>query len=87
MKVSVPDHIESLVPYPPGKPLEELEREYGISGSIKLASNENPWGPSPKAVAAISKAKEMKVARMVLNPPPKKEVPCRRARGWWPRSK
>jgi histidinol-phosphate aminotransferase len=36
--------------------LEGLEREYGISGSIKLASNENPWGPSPKAVAAISRA-------------------------------
>jgi len=45
-----------LVPYPPGKPLEELEREYGISGSIKLASNENPWGPSPKAVTAIRDA-------------------------------
>ena len=56
MKVQVPDHIRTLVPYPPGKPLEELEREYGISGSIKLASNENPWGPSPKAVAAISNA-------------------------------
>jgi len=44
------------VPYPPGKPLEELEREYGITGSIKLASNENAWGPSPKAVAAIRNA-------------------------------
>jgi len=53
LKVHVPKHIESLVPYPPGKPLEELEREYGITGSIKLASNENAWGPSPKAVAAI----------------------------------
>jgi histidinol-phosphate aminotransferase len=56
LKVHVPEHIESLVPYPPGKPLEELEREYGISGSIKLASNENPWGPSPKAMAAIRNA-------------------------------
>ena len=56
MKCNVPPHIASLVPYPPGKPLEELEREYGISGSIKLASNENPWGPSPKAVAAIAAA-------------------------------
>lgn len=44
------------MPYPPGKPLEELEREYGITGSIKLASNENALGPSPKAVAAISAA-------------------------------
>jgi histidinol-phosphate aminotransferase len=45
--------IESLIPYPPGKPIEELERELGISGSIKLASNENPLGPSPMAVCAI----------------------------------
>lgn len=53
MKIQVPDHIASIIPYPPGKPLEELEREYGVSNSIKLASNENPWGPSPKAVQAI----------------------------------
>ncbi len=45
--------IEELIPYPPGKPLEELERELGIRGSIKLASNENPLGPSPMAVEAI----------------------------------
>ena len=45
--------IEELVPYPPGKPIEELERELGITGSIKLASNENPIGPSPLAVQAI----------------------------------
>jgi len=49
----VPEWIRRLAPYPPGKPIEELEREYGIYGSIKLASNENPLGPSPKAVAAI----------------------------------
>ena len=41
-----------------GKPIEELEREYGISDSIKLASNENPIGPSPKALEAIMVAKE-----------------------------
>lgn len=56
MKLSVPENIETLVPYPPGKPLEELEREYGITDSIKLASNENALGPSPKATAAIAKA-------------------------------
>ncbi|MBU0482034.1 MAG: histidinol-phosphate transaminase [Proteobacteria bacterium] len=56
MKIKVPENIETLVPYPPGKPIEELEREYGVSGSIKLASNENALGPSPKAVAAISAA-------------------------------
>jgi len=52
----VPEWIRSLAPYPPGKPIEELEREYGILGSIKLASNENPLGPSPKAVAAVAAA-------------------------------
>jgi len=54
MKLIIPDHIAEIVPYPPGKPLEELEREYGISDSIKLASNENPWGPSPRAVEAVT---------------------------------
>lgn len=55
MKLHAPDHIKNITPYPPGKPLEELEREYGISDSIKLASNENAWGPSPAAVEAIGK--------------------------------
>ncbi len=41
-----------LRPYQPGKPVAELEREYGIRDAIKLASNENPLGPSPLAVAA-----------------------------------
>jgi len=48
------DDILSLSPYVPGKPIEELERELGITNIVKLASNENPLGPSPKAVAAIS---------------------------------
>jgi len=52
----VPEYISGLVPYVPGKPVEELERELGIRDSIKVASNENPLGPSPKAVAAIRKA-------------------------------
>lgn len=51
-----PEWIRTLAPYPPGKPIEELEREYGIRDSIKLASNENPLGPSPKALEAISRA-------------------------------
>ena len=46
--------VENLSPYPPGKPIEELEREMGIFGSIKLASNENALGSSPKAVKAIT---------------------------------
>jgi histidinol-phosphate aminotransferase len=53
MALRVGDNIAKLQPYPPGKPLEELEREYGITDSIKLASNENPLGPSPLALEAI----------------------------------
>lgn len=45
--------LKGLQPYQPGKPIEELEREYGISNIIKLASNENPLGPSPLALEAI----------------------------------
>jgi histidinol-phosphate aminotransferase len=48
--------IENLAPYPPGKPIEEVERELGIYGSIKLASNENSLGSSPKAVKAITES-------------------------------
>ena len=55
-KKLVSDEIEALIPYPPGKPIEEVERELGIRNSIKLASNENPLGPSPKAVEAIAGA-------------------------------
>jgi len=56
MKLKTPDYISSLKPYKPGKPLEELEREYGVTDSIKIASNENPLGPSPKALEAIRRA-------------------------------
>ena len=58
MKLPVPDYILSLKPYVAGKPLEELEREYGIKDAVKLASNENPLGPSPMALAAIRKTAE-----------------------------
>jgi len=53
MELKIPDHIKNLIPYEPGKPIEELERELGIKNSIKLASNENPVGPSSKALKAI----------------------------------
>jgi len=46
-------HIRALEPYEPGKPADELERELGIEGAVKLASNENPLGPSPAAVEAL----------------------------------
>ena len=47
--------VASLNPYIPGKPVEELEREYGVSDIVKLASNENPLGPSPEVVAHLKK--------------------------------
>lgn len=50
------DGVRDLHPYQPGKPIEELERELGITHSIKLASNENPLGPSPKALRVITEA-------------------------------
>ncbi len=49
-------YLSGLIPYSPGKPIEEVERELGISDSVKLASNENPLGPSPKALQAIGAA-------------------------------
>jgi histidinol-phosphate aminotransferase len=52
----VPAHVRGLDVYQPGKPIEELERELGISGAIKVASNENPLGPSPKALAVLPAA-------------------------------
>ncbi len=45
--------VQGLKPYQPGKPLDELEREYGISHAVKLASNENPLGPSPLVLDAL----------------------------------
>jgi len=51
----VPDYIKGVKPYVPGKPLEEVKRELGLSSVVKLASNENPLGPSPRAVEAIQK--------------------------------
>lgn len=61
MSLPIPDwassiaqpHVLSIPEYVPGKPVAEVERELGISGAIKLASNENPLGPSPKAMKAI----------------------------------
>ena len=50
------DNVRSLSPYVPGKPIEELQRELGLTDIIKLASNENPFGPSPRALAAMQRA-------------------------------
>lgn len=51
--IKIPSHVQNLKPYKAGKPIEELAREKGISKIVKLASNENPLGPSPKAIEAI----------------------------------
>ena len=48
--------VQKIAPYIPGKPIEELEREYGVTNIVKLASNENPLGAGPLAIAAIAKA-------------------------------
>ncbi|HEY3808573.1 MAG TPA: histidinol-phosphate transaminase [Steroidobacteraceae bacterium] len=56
--------VRGLAPYVPGKPAAELERELGISGVAKLASNENPYGPSPRALEAMQAA----LARVWLYP-------------------
>ena len=56
MKISAPDSVQSIEPYPPGKPVEELQRETGIARTVKLASNENPLGPSPLAIQAVEDA-------------------------------
>ncbi len=50
------DNLLGMKPYVPGKPIEELERELGIKNASKIASNENPLGPSPKVLDALGKA-------------------------------
>lgn len=56
MSKIIPPHIRNLAPYVPGCLIEEVEAELGLSGIIKLASNENNLGPSPKALAAMAEA-------------------------------
>ncbi len=50
------EFVKDLIPYVPGKPVEELERELGIRDAIKIASNENPVGPSPLAIRAVAES-------------------------------
>ena len=56
MALKIHPDIAALRPYVPGKPIEDLQRELGLAEVIKLASNENPLGPSTKAVAALAEA-------------------------------
>jgi histidinol-phosphate aminotransferase len=48
--------LDGLVPYEPGRPVEDVQRELGLSRIVKLASNEGPYGPFPRAVEAIERA-------------------------------
>ena len=53
--------VDSIRPYQPGKPTEELERELGLQDTVKLASNENPLGPSPRGpfrLASVTRKRE-----------------------------
>lgn len=52
----VPAHLRSLAPYVPGRPAEDVAREHGLERVVKLASNENPLGPSPRALRAVAGA-------------------------------
>ena len=72
-------NIKRLIPYVPGKPIEEVERELGITGIIKLASNENPLGPSPRAVAAMKEA----VEKVALYPDGSCYSLAQRLAGFW----
>ena len=54
--VSFRKNILEMKPYVPGKPIEDLERELGIKNASKIASNENPLGPSPEVIRALEKA-------------------------------
>jgi len=51
--IRIPKRVQELKPYKAGKPIEELAREKKLDRIVKLASNENPLGPSPRAVEAI----------------------------------
>ncbi|OYZ17602.1 MAG: histidinol-phosphate transaminase [Bdellovibrio sp. 28-41-41] len=64
--MKIPDYINHLTAYKPGKPIEETQREYGLKQVYKLASNENPLGPSPLVQKALASA----VANQHLYPDP-----------------
>lgn len=56
--MEVRPELKSISDYVPGKSIEEICEQYGLEKAVKLASNENPWGPSPKAIAAFLKTAE-----------------------------
>ncbi len=58
MTLTFREELKDLHAYKPGKPIEDVKKEYGIEKVVKLASNENPLGSSPKAIEAVKKAAE-----------------------------
>jgi histidinol-phosphate aminotransferase len=54
MSAIIPPYLEKIIPYEPGKPAEELQRELGLSDIVKLASNESPLGPAPEVVEMLA---------------------------------
>ena len=54
--IRIPENINNLITYKPGKPIQELRRDFGLEKIAKLGSNENTLGPSPKAVEAMKNA-------------------------------
>ena len=76
--------LDGLVPYEPGKPEEEVQRELGLDRVVKLASNEGPWGPFPAALEAIERrarrAEPLSRRRRVLPAARARRAPRRRLR-------
>ena len=56
MTIRIPDHVRGIAPYVPGTPIEQAQRQLGVGDFVKLASNENPLGPSPRSVEAVREA-------------------------------
>jgi len=56
MSTPIRPNVLNMTPYVPGRPIDEVKQELGLDRVIKLASNENPFGPSPKAVEALKQA-------------------------------
>ena len=56
MKIEYKKKLLSIAPYIPGKPIKQVEKKYGIKNVVKLASNENPFGTSAKALEALKKS-------------------------------
>lgn len=56
MSLPIRPNVLRMAPYSPGKPIEDVQRELGLDHVVKLASNENPFGPSPRAIEAMKKA-------------------------------